>query len=54
MMIKKKIESAEVCEESITSDDKGDDAAETTQACFTEVTDTLNEVTCFSQPQASL
>jgi len=36
------------------SDDKDDDAAVTTQACFTEVTDTLNEVTCFSQSQASL
>jgi len=54
MMIKKKIESAEVCEESITSDDKDNDAAVTTQAHFIKVTDTLDEVMCFSQSQASL
>jgi len=51
---KKKIESAEVCKESTTSDNKGNDAAGATQAHFTEVTDTLDEAMCFSQPQASL
>jgi len=51
---KKKIKLAEVCEESTSSDNKDDDTAVTTQACFAEVTDTLNEVTCFSQSQASL
>ena len=51
---KKKIESAEVCEELTSSDNKDDDTAVTTQACFAEVTDTLNEAMCFSQPQASL
>jgi len=45
----KKIKSAEVCKESTTSDNKDDDAAKTTQAHFTEVTDTLNEATHFSQ-----
>jgi len=45
----KRIKSAEVCEESTTSDNKGDDAAETTQAHFAEVTDALNEAACFSQ-----
>jgi len=51
---KKKIEPAGVCKESTTSDNKDNDAAETTQAHFTEVTDTLDEAVCFSQPQASL
>jgi len=51
---KKRIESAEVCEELTTSDNKDDDAAETTQAHFVKVTDMLNEATCFSQSQASL
>jgi len=51
---KKKIESAEVCEELTSSNNKDDDTAVTTQVCFAEVTDTLNEVTCFSQLQASL
>ncbi len=51
---RKKIKSAEVCEELTSSDDKDDDAAVATQACFTEVTDTLDKATCFSQPQASL
>jgi hypothetical protein len=50
----KKIESAEVCKESTTSDDKDNDAAVTTQAHFTEVTDTLDEAMCFSQSQAPL
>jgi len=50
----KRIKSAEVCEESTTSDDKDNDAAATTQAHFTEVTDTLDEAMRFSQPQASL
>jgi len=45
----KKIKSTEVCEESTTSDNKDNDAAETTQAHFAEVTGTLNEATCFSQ-----
>jgi len=36
------------------SDDKDNDVAVITQAHFTEVTDTLDEVTCFSQSQASL
>jgi len=49
----KKIESAEVCKESTSSDNKNNDAVTATQAHFTEVTDTLNEATCFSQPQAS-
>jgi len=46
---KKKIKSAEVCEELTTSDNKDDDAAEATQAHFAEVTDTLDEAACFSQ-----
>ena len=50
----KRIKSAEVCEESTTSDNKDDDAAKTTQAHFAEVTDTLDEAMCFSQSQASL
>jgi len=50
----KKIKPAKVCEESTTSDDKDNDAAVTTQACFTEVTDMLDEAVHFSQPQASL
>jgi len=50
----KRIESAEVCRESITSDDKDNDAAAATQAHFAEVTDTLDEAVHFSQPQASL
>jgi len=45
----KKIKSAKVCEKSITSDNKDDDAAATTQAHFAEVTDTLNEAAHFSQ-----
>ncbi len=48
-MTKKRIKSAEVCEESTTSDDKDDDAAAATQAHFTEVTDMLDEATCFSR-----
>ncbi len=43
----KRIKSAEVCEESTTSDNKDDDAAEATQAHFAEVTDTLDEATRF-------
>ena len=50
----KGIESAEVCKESITSDDKDDGAAATTQAHFAEVTGVLDEATRFSQPQTSL
>jgi len=50
----KRIKLAEVCEESTTSDNKDNGAAATTQARFIKVTDTLDEVTCFSQPQASL
>jgi len=50
----KRIKSAEVCRESITSDDKDNDAAAATQAHFAEVTDTLDEAVRFSQPQASL
>jgi hypothetical protein len=50
----RRIKSAEVCEELTSSDDKDNDAAVTTQAHFTEVTDTLDEATCFSQSQASL
>jgi len=46
----KKIESAEVCRELTSSDDKDDDTATATQACFTEMTDTLDEATHFSQP----
>ena len=53
-MTEKRIKPAEVCEESTTSDNKDNDAAEATQAHFAEVTDTLDEVTCFSQLQASL
>jgi len=45
----KRIKSAEVCEESITSDDKGNDAAAATQAHFIKVTGTLDEATHFSQ-----
>jgi len=45
----KRIKPAEVCEESTTSDNKDDDAAVATQACFVKVTDTLNEAACFSQ-----
>jgi hypothetical protein len=33
----------EVCRELTTSDDKDNDAAATTQACFAEVTDALNK-----------
>jgi len=50
----KKIKLKEVCRELTTSDDKGNDAAETTQAHFTEVTDTLDEAVCFLQSQAPL
>ena len=53
-MTEKKIKSAEVCRESTSSDNKDDDAAVTTQAHFAEVTDTLDEAMCFSQPQTSL
>jgi len=53
-MTEKKIKPTEVCEESTTSDNKGDDAAEATQAHFVKVTDTLNEAMCFSQSQESL
>jgi len=45
----KRIKSAEVCEESTSSDNKDNDAAVTTQAHFTEVTDALDEATHFSQ-----
>jgi len=45
----KKIKSAKVCRESITSDNKDNDAAVTTQAHFTEVTGALDEATHFSQ-----
>jgi len=45
----KKIKLAEVCEESITSDNKDNDAAEATQAHFTEVTDMLDEAMRFPQ-----
>jgi len=45
----KSIKSVKVCEESTSSDNKDDDAVTATQACFTEVTDTLNEAMCFSQ-----
>ncbi len=48
-MTEKKIKSAEVCRESTTSDNKDNDAVAATQAHFTEVTDTLNEATHFSQ-----
>jgi len=48
------IESAEVCRESTSFDDKDDDAAAATQTCFVKVTDTLDEAVCFSQPQALL
>jgi len=54
MTTEKKIKSAEVCEELTSSNNKDNDAAAATQACFTEVTDTLDEATCFSQSQASL
>jgi len=50
----KKIKSAEVCEESTSSDNKDDDAAAATQAHFIEVTNTLNEAVHFLQSQASL
>jgi len=53
-MTEKKIKPAGVCEESTTSDNKDDDAAVTTQAHFTEVTDMLDEAMHFSQPQAPL
>ncbi len=53
-MTRKSIKSAEVCEELTSSDDKDNDAAVTTQAHFTEVTDMLKEATCFSQSWASL
>jgi len=43
------IKPTEVCEELTSSDDKDDDAAAAMQACFTEVTDTLNEATHFTQ-----
>jgi len=46
----KEIESAEVCKELTTSDNKDDDAAAATQAHFAEVTDALDEATRFSQP----
>ena len=49
-MTEKRIKSAEVCRESTTSDNKDDDAAAATQACFAEVTGALNEATHFSQP----
>jgi len=49
VMTRTKIKPAEVCKESTTPDDKGDDTAETTQAHFAEVTDILDEATCFSQ-----
>jgi len=45
----KKIESAEVCEELTSSDNKDNDAVTATQTHFTEVIDTLKEATCFSQ-----
>jgi len=45
----KRIKPAEVCEESITSDNKDDDTAAATQAHFTEVTDMLDEAMHFSQ-----
>jgi len=51
---KKNIKSAEVCEELTSSKNKDNDAAAATQAHFAEVTDTLDEATHFSQPQASL
>jgi len=51
-MTEKKIESAEVCKESTSSDDKDDNVAAATWAHFVKVTDTLDEVMCFSQPQA--
>jgi len=44
----KRIKSAKVCRESISSDNKDDDTAVTTQAHFTEVTDILDEAMCFS------
>jgi len=47
---RKRIESAEVCKESTTSDNKDNDAVVTTQAHFTEMTDALDEATRFSQP----
>ena len=50
----KKIESAEVCRELTSSDDKDSDAAVITQAHFIKVTDTLKEATHFSQSQAPL
>jgi len=52
--MRKKIKSTEVCRESITSDNKDNDAAAATQAHFTEVTNALDEAMCFSQSQASL
>ncbi len=45
----KRIKLKEVCRESTTSDNKGDDTAEATQARFAEVTDTLDEAARFSQ-----
>ncbi len=54
VMIKKKIKSAEVCEELTSSDNKDDDAAAAMQTCFVKVTDTLDEATHFSQSWASL
>jgi len=50
----KDIKSAEVCEESTSSDNKDNDAAEATQAHFTEVTGALDEAMHFSQLQALL
>jgi len=50
----KKIKLTKVCRELTTSDNKDNDAAAATQAHFTEVTDTLDEAMCFSQPQALL
>jgi len=48
-MTEKSINLTEVCEELTSSNDKDDDAAVTTQACFVEVTDTLDKATHFSQ-----
>jgi len=50
----KRIKLTEVCEELTSSNNKDNDTVTTTQAHFTEVTDTLDEAACFSQPQASL
>jgi len=53
-MTEKRIESAEVCKESITSDNKDNNAAAATQAHFVKVTGTLDKAAHFSQSQASL